>query len=131
MEVTIGLQVYENVFVRFITCAYSFVFSKYIIYKFLFNIQVVQSSKDENPKDVIELARKLDVHLTQEEIEQSPKELMKIIMKKWLPAGDSMLEMIALHLPSPLEAQKYRMEILYEGPLDDEAALGKNLFLDF
>lgn len=34
-----------------------------------------------------------------------------------------MLQMICIHLPSPVTAQKYRMEMLYEGPLDDEAAV--------
>jgi elongation factor 2 len=32
--------------------------------------------------------------------------------------------MICIHLPSPITAQKYRVETLYEGPMDDEAALG-------
>ena len=32
--------------------------------------------------------------------------------------------MITIHLPSPVTAQKYRMELLYEGPMDDAAALG-------
>lgn len=45
-------------------------------------------------------------------------------MRTWLPAGESLLQMIAIHLPSPVIAQKYRMEMLYEGPHDDEAALG-------
>merc|ERR1712241_802471 len=31
--------------------------------------------------------------------------------------------MIAIHLPSPVTAQKYRMEMLYEGPTDDESAI--------
>merc|ERR1719195_1098342 len=31
--------------------------------------------------------------------------------------------MICIHLPSPVTAQKYRTEMLYEGPADDEAAM--------
>merc|ERR1719180_345709 len=45
-------------------------------------------------------------------------------MRNWLPAGDAMFQMIVIHLPSPVTAQKYRAEMLYEGPPDDEAALG-------
>ena len=45
-------------------------------------------------------------------------------MRTWLPAGEALLQMIAIHLPSPVVAQKYRMEMLYEGPLDDQAAIG-------
>lgn len=48
---------------------------------------------------------------------------MKKVMQKWLPAGDAVLEMIVLHLPSPREAQKYRTDMLYEGPLDDPLAV--------
>lgn len=46
------------------------------------------------------------------------------VVRQWLPAGDTLLQMIAIHLPSPVTAQRYRMEMLYEGPNDDEAALG-------
>lgn len=45
-------------------------------------------------------------------------------MRRWLPAGDALLQMITIHLPSPVTAQKYRCELLYEGPPDDEAAMG-------
>ncbi len=44
-------------------------------------------------------------------------------MSKWLPAADALLEMIVVHLPSPVKAQAYRYNQLYEGPEDDEAAL--------
>lgn len=50
-------------------------------------------------------------------------------MRTWLPAGEALLQMIAIHLPSPVTAQKYRMEMLYEGPLDDEAAIGIKVFI--
>lgn len=46
-------------------------------------------------------------------------------MRRWLPAGDALLQMITIHLPSPVTAQKYRCELLYEGPGDDESAMGK------
>ena len=49
-------------------------------------------------------------------------------MRTWLPAGEALLQMIAIHLPSPVTAQKYRMEMLYEGPMDDEAALGIKVY---
>lgn len=49
-------------------------------------------------------------------------------MRRWLPAGDALLQMITIHLPSPVTAQKYRCELLYEGPPDDEAAIGTMSF---
>jgi elongation factor 2 len=52
------------------------------------------------------------------------KPLLKRVMQLWLSAGDTLLEMIVTHLPSPVVAQKYRVENLYEGPMDDAAANG-------
>merc|ERR1712002_807515 len=70
------------------------------------------------------LLEKLNIKLTQEEKELEGKPLIKKIMQKWLPAGETMLQLITIHLPSPVTAQKYRAEMLYEGPTDDEAFLG-------
>jgi len=50
------------------------------------------------------------------------KPLLKRIMQTWLPAAETLLEMIINHLPSPVVAQKYRVENLYSGPMDDECA---------
>merc|ERR1711964_693824 len=52
------------------------------------------------------------------------KPLMKAVMRNWLPAGEAMFQMICIHLPSPVTAQKYRAELLYEGPADDAACMG-------
>jgi len=76
-------------------------------------------------KDIYEkLLEKLNIKLSIEDKELEAKPLIKKIMQKWLPAGETMLQLITIHLPSPVTAQKYRAEMLYEGPPDDEAALG-------
>merc|ERR1711874_299540 len=56
-----------------------------------------------------------DKHLT-------GKPLMKRSMQLWINAADTLLQMLVTKLPSPRVAQKYRVENLYEGPMDDEAA---------
>lgn len=81
---------------------------------------IMNIKKDETTK----LLERLNVKLSAEEKDLEGKPLMKVVMRKWLPAGDTMLQMICIHLPSPVTAQKYRMEMLYEGPHDDEAAIG-------
>merc|ERR1712003_210074 len=50
------------------------------------------------------------------------KPLMKRSMQIWINAADTLLSMIVTRLPSPRTAQKYRVENLYEGPMDDTAA---------
>ncbi|MCK0538902.1 hypothetical protein MU846_14465, partial [Alcanivorax sp. CY1518] len=70
------------------------------------------------------LLEKLNIKLGVEDREKDGKQLLKVVRRSWLPAGEALLQMIAIHLPSPVVAQKYRMEMLYEGPHDDEAAIG-------
>ncbi|KAJ2394238.1 translation elongation factor 2, partial [Coemansia sp. RSA 2603] len=74
--------------------------------------------------DALELVDKLNVSLTTEERELADKPLLKVIMRKFLPAAEALMEMICIHLPSPIKAQGYRCGGLYEGPADDECAEG-------
>merc|ERR1719469_1335535 len=71
---------------------------------------------------VRKMLKAIGVELKGEEKEYTGKQLRKRVMQKWLPAGDTVLEMIVLHLPSPYKAQAYRVDTLYEGPLDDATA---------
>ncbi|GKA61047.1 elongation factor 2 [Tanacetum coccineum] len=64
----------------------------------------------------------VDVKMKSEEKELMGKPLMKRVMQNWLPASTALLEMMIYHLPSPHTAQRYRVENLYEGPLDDAYA---------
>ena len=69
---------------------------------------------------VNKMLKAIGITLKAEEKELVGKQLLKRVMQKWLPAGDTVLEMIVLHLPSPAKAQKYRAETLYDGPIDDK-----------
>jgi len=71
---------------------------------------------------VKKMLKAVGVELKGDEKELVGKQLLKRVMQKWLPAGDTVLEMIVLHLPSPAQAQKYRVDTLYDGPLDDQTA---------
>ena len=77
-----------------------------------------------NKKDLLNLLHTLNIKMNSEEMKLEGKPLLKLCMRNWLPAGDTLLQMIAFHLPSPVTAQKYRMEMLYEGPKDDPLAIG-------
>ena len=61
------------------------------------------------------LLPKLGITLKGDDKDKDGKALLKVVMRTWLPAGDALLQMIAIHLPSPMTAQKYRCEMLYEG----------------
>jgi len=85
--------------------------------------KVFDSCMTQPREDALKLCETIGVKLTAEEKELEGKPLMKVIMRKWLPAGEAMLQMIVIHLPSPVTAQKYRVGLLYEGPSDDACAL--------
>ena len=62
-----------------------------------------------------------------EEKESEGKPLMKAVMRNWLPAGDTMFQMICIHLVPLMTAQKYRAELLYQGSNDDTTVEHKEL----
>merc|ERR1712088_908237 len=73
--------------------------------------------------NIDKLIKHTKVKIKAEEREKEGKPLLKTFMRNWLLAGETLLQMITIHLPSPVTAQKYRCEMLYEGPQDDEVAV--------
>jgi len=80
----------------------------------------IMNNKKEN---IDKLIKHTGVKIKADEREKEGKPLLKTFMRNWLPAGETLLQMITIHLPSPVTAQKYRCEMLYEGPQDDEVAV--------
>ena len=80
-------------------------------------------SVESDKKEVYEpLLKKLHIELKGDELELKGKYLVNKVLTKFINGGDSLLNMIILHLPSPKESQKYRTSYLYEGPMNDECA---------
>jgi len=66
----------------------------------------------------------LGLELSNDERDLREKPLLKVVMRRWIPAGDALFYMIANHLPSPQTAQAYRCEILYSGDQEDSICEG-------
>merc|ERR1712083_427660 len=97
-------------------------FSMYVldpIYKMFDAIMNFKKEETDKLLDRLELKGKMK----HEELAMEGKPLMKAVMRNWLPAGEAMFQMIVVHLPSPVTAQKYRAAALYEGPADDQACV--------
>ena len=96
-------------------------FVQYILDPIYKVFDAIMNEKDE---EVAKLLKVCNVTLKGDDKDLRAKPLMKVFMRTWLPAGETLLQMIAIHLPSPVTAQAYRCELIYEGPGDDEAAKG-------
>ncbi|KAK6537621.1 Elongation factor 2 [Orbilia ellipsospora] len=86
--------------------------------------QIFDLVMKDNTEKVFAIAEKLEIKLTTEEKQLKEKRLLRTVMRKFIPLADAILEMMVIHLPSPQNSQRYRAELLYEGPGDDESCLG-------
>lgn len=79
-------------------------------------VKLITAIMANEAEEVIEkMLEKIGVKLSEEDKKLKDKKLMKAIMRKWLSAADCLIEVMVNHLPSPIEAQKYRASYLYEG----------------
>jgi len=95
-------------------------FNKFVLEPIFRMFKLIMEDATEKYTKLINM---VGVKLTTEEKQLTGKPLVKTVMRKWLSASDALLEMIVIHLPSPAMAQRYRVESLYEGPMDDAAAV--------
>merc|ERR1711870_139805 len=84
--------------------------------------QLMRAIMDDQKEKYEKMMGTLGIVLKGDDRQLVGKPLMKRTMQIWINAADTLLSMIVTKLPSPKVAQKYRVENLYEGPMDDEAA---------
>merc|ERR1719316_1823185 len=84
--------------------------------------QLMRAIMDDQKDKYTKMMETLGIVLKGDEKQLTGKPLMKRSMQIWINAADTLLSMIVMRLPSPRAAQKYRVENLYEGPMDDDAA---------
>jgi elongation factor 2 len=77
--------------------------------------QIFDAVMNEKKDKVDKMIKSLGLTLAPEEREGAPKKQLKTIMMKFLPANETLLQMMVSHLPSPKKAQAYRAEMLYSG----------------
>merc|ERR1719462_612589 len=84
--------------------------------------QLMRAIMDDDKAKYEKMMTTLGITLKGDDKALTGKPLMKRSMQIWINAADTLLSMIVMRLPSPRKAQKYRVENLYEGPMDDAAA---------
>lgn len=92
-------------------------FNKFIISPIIRLQNSIMSKDFEVTKKIL---KKIGVEVKESDWEKNEEDLLKIILKKWINAADSILNMCVDHLPSPREAQKYRMPSLFKGVKSSE-----------
>jgi len=84
--------------------------------------KLVEAVMNDKQEVYNKMLKTLGVKIPKDAIDLMGKQKLKRIMQAWLPASEALMEMLVNHLPSPSVAQGYRIENLYGGPIDDEAA---------
>ena len=76
---------------------------------------------DKNPNSIIQKLINMNVKVEMSDLtDLEPVDIVRNLMRTWLPAGDAVLETVVVHLPSPVVAQKYRGGNLYTGDINSE-----------
>jgi elongation factor 2 len=85
--------------------------------------KIVNLAMNDKIEELEKTLSSFEIKLSGDDKKLNQKQLMKRVLQKWLPASAALLETIVTNLPSPAQAQSYRFQNLYEGPIDDPTAL--------
>lgn len=80
-----------------------------------------------NDIKIANILTRFDHRLNNEEKLLETSDLYKKLFKRIYPLSPVIKKLIAFHLPSPKEAQKYRVDVLYGGPLSEDDEIYKGI----
>lgn len=83
-------------------------------------IRLQNSIMGKNFETTQKILKNINVQVRDSDWEKPEEDLLRIIFKKWINAAESILNMCVEHLPSPKEAQKYRISTLFKGVKSSE-----------
>eukprot|EP00434_Breviolum_minutum_P026466 symbB.v1.2.023400.t1/scaffold2137.1/size89176/3 len=86
--------------------------------------QLIHAIMENDAEKYEKMMDRLGIVLKGDDKNLKGKPLVKHVMSSWINAGESLVSMVVTKLPAPKLAQRYRVENLYDGPMDDQAALG-------
>ena len=93
-------------------------FNQFVIAAIQTLAHAVQSGDDDKTSKMLQA---LKIKLDADTRDLEPQKKLVAVMQAWL-GTNSLFGMLVAHLPSPKKAQKYRVQNLYTGPMDDAAA---------
>lgn len=80
--------------------------------------QIYKCIFEQKSKGLDALMSKLNITLSATDLALNEKKLFGMCMKRWFPLADTIMYLITQKLPSPIESQRSRVNILYSGPSD-------------
>ncbi|KAJ5071238.1 eukaryotic translation elongation factor 2a tandem duplicate 1-related [Anaeramoeba ignava] len=86
-------------------------------------LQFLQAIKANEKEKVRKMCGSLGIKIQYEDLEiEEPNRRIRRIMEKFINLAETLGGAVSIHLPSPKQAQKYRVENFYTGPLNDPNA---------
>lgn len=97
-------------------------FCRLVLKPILELVRAIESNQTDTYEEIITKKLKLELDVDSALQAKTKGKFTEFVLSNWIDASDALLDMITSHLPSPVIAQRYRTQYLYEGSMDDECA---------
>ena len=100
------------------------VFNEYI-YKPMKNLY--DAILEGNVEKYSNIMKRFDFAVNKDDTEVTGAELYKRVFRRLYPLAPVLKRLIVTHMPSPVVAQKYRVDVLYDGPLTEDDSIYRGI----